>query len=183
MPKQHNSIEFLCFTTPDYSRVVKVDMAELHTIVQGYQRIVDPAFMSHQNTIIPESKALEIYNKFAKRKLKNFKNKKDCQIKLWNLFNKMAVKPEESDMSRSKVFKVDRSKPKPDPLCKVISARDPYDTSQKLTRTNKMPMASKNIERMKQYENIKTIQDVLDKGVLDIRAIKYDIKLGYVTKG
>jgi hypothetical protein len=54
MPKQHNSIEFLCFTTPDYSRVVKVDMAELHTIVQGYQRIGDPAFMSVQNTITPE---------------------------------------------------------------------------------------------------------------------------------
>src|SRR6056300_1197451 len=118
MPKQHKSIEFLCFTALDYSRVVKVDMAELHTIVQGYQRIGDPAFMSDQNTITPESKALEIYNKFAKRKLKNFKNKKDCQIKLWNLFNKMAVKPEESDMSRSKVFKVDRSKPKQDPLCK-----------------------------------------------------------------
>ena len=95
----------------------------------------------------------------------------------------MAVKPEESDMSRSKVFKVDRSKPKPDPLCKVISARDPYDTSQKLTRTDKVPMATKNKERMVQYEGIETIQDVLDKGVLDIRDIKYDIKLGYVKKG
>jgi len=35
---------------------------------------------------------------------------------------------------------------------------------------------------MKQYENIKTIQDVLDKGVLNINDIKYDIKLGYVKK-
>jgi len=43
-------------------------------------------------------------------------------------------------------------------------------------------MSSKNKERMKQYENIKTIQDVLDKGVLNINDIKYDIKLGYVKK-
>jgi hypothetical protein len=43
-------------------------------------------------------------------------------------------------------------------------------------------MSAKNKERMKQYKNIKTIQDVLDKGVLNINDIKYDIKLGYVKK-
>jgi len=180
MQKQHNSIEFLCFTTPDYSRVVKVDMTELHKIVQGHPRIGDPAFMSAKNCISPESKAIEAYNTFAKRKIKTFKNLKDCQTKLWNLFYKRAIKPEDIDMKRS--YKTQTDIPKPNNYCNEISARDPYDTSQKLTRTDKVPMSSKNKERMKQYENIKTIQDVLDKGVLNINDIKYDIKLGYVKK-
>jgi len=181
MQKQHNSIEFLCFTTPDYSRVVKVSMTELHKIVQGYQRIGDPEFMSDKNCILPESKALDVYNKFAKSKIKSFKNSKDCQVKLWNLFYKRAVKPKDIDMKRS--YKTQVEILKPNNYCNEVSARDPYDTSQKLTRTNKVPMSSKNKERMKQYENIKTIQDVLDKGVLNINDIKYDIKLGYVKKG
>ena len=181
MQKQHNSIEFLCFTAPDYSRVVKVSMTELHKIVQGYQRIGDPEFMSDKNCILPESKALDVYNKFAKSKIKSFKNSKDCQVKLWNLFYKRAVKPKDIDMKRS--YKTQVEIPKPNNYCNEVSARDPYDTSQKLTRTNKVPMSSKNKERMKQYENIKTIQDVLDKGVLNINDIKYDIKLGYVKKG
>ena len=83
-------------------------------------------------------------------------------------------------MKRS--YKTQTDIPKPNNYCNEISARDPYDTSQKLTRTDKVPMSSKNKERMKQYENIKTIQDVLDKGVLNINDIKYDIKLGYVKK-
>ena len=181
MQKQHNSIEFLCFTTPDYSRVVKVSMTELHKIVQGYQRIGDPEFMSDKNCILPESKALDVYNKFAKSKIKSFKNSKDCQVKLWNLFYKRAVKPKDIDMKRN--YKTQVEIPKPNNYCNEVSARDPYDTSQKLTRTNKVPMSSKNKERMKQYKNIKTIQDVLDKGVLNINDIKYDIKLGYVKKG
>ena len=181
MPKQHNSIEFLCFTTPDYSRVVKVHMKELHKIVQGYPRIGDPAFMSEQNCVTPESKALEVYNRFANRKLKSFKNLKDCQIKLWNLFTKMAIKPEEMDMKRNYQTSVEIRKP--NNYCNVVTARDPYDTSQKLTRTDKVPMSAKNKERMKQYEGIKNIQDVLDKGVLNLNDIKYDIKLGYVKKG
>ena len=83
-------------------------------------------------------------------------------------------------MKRS--YKTQIDIPKPNNYCNEISARDPYDTSQKLTRTDKVPMSSKNKERMKQYKNIKTIQDVLDKGVLNINDIKYDIKLGYVKK-
>ena len=43
-------------------------------------------------------------------------------------------------------------------------------------------MSAKNKERMKQYEKIKTIQDVLDKGILTLNDIKYDIKLGYIKK-
>jgi hypothetical protein len=35
---------------------------------------------------------------------------------------------------------------------------------------------------MKQYEKIKTIQDVLDKGILTLNDVKYDIKLGYIKK-
>jgi hypothetical protein len=43
-------------------------------------------------------------------------------------------------------------------------------------------MSVKNKERMKQYEKIKTIQDVLDKGILTLNDVKYDIKLGYIKK-
>ena len=180
MRKQHNSIEFLCFTAPEYSRVVKTEMHNLHTIQQGYQRIGDPAFMSSKNTIIPITKALEVYNKFSKRKLKEFKNEKDSQIKLWNLLYSLAIKPEEIDLKRS--YQTNKEIPKPNNYCKEVSARDPYDTSQKLLRTDKVPMSAKNKERMKQYEKIKTIQDVLDKGILTLNDIKYDIKLGYIKK-
>jgi len=91
-----------------------------------------------------------------------------------------AIEPEESDMRRSYQTKVDI--PKPNNYCNVVTARDPYDTSQKLKRTDKVPMSAKNKERMEQYIGIKTIQDVLDKGVLNLNDIKYDIKLGYVKK-
>ena len=46
-------------------------------------------------------------------------------------------------------------------------------------------MSKKNIERLKQYVfkgKTPTIQNVLDKGVLTLNDIKYDIKLGYVKK-
>ena len=177
MPKQHNDIEFICFTTPDYSRVVKVQMSQLHTIRQGYPSLGDPVRMAPS---IPVRRAVELYNLHVKRKVKSFTDAKEAQQKLWNVLYKKAVKPEEQDLKRQ--YKTVKDIPKPNTYCKVVSPRDPYDTSQKLTRTDKMPMATKNIERMKEYENIETIQDVLDKGVLSINDIKYDIKLGYVTK-
>tara|TARA_R100000742_G_C4272174_1_gene91284 strand:+ start:668 stop:1213 length:546 start_codon:yes stop_codon:yes gene_type:complete len=178
MQKQHNTIEFLCFTAPEYSRVVKVEMQDLHKIEQGYQRIGDPVFMSSKNTITPITKALEVYNKFSKRKLKEFKNEKDSQVKLWNLLYKLAIKPEEMDLKRS--YQTTKEITKPNNYCNEVSARDPYDTSQEIRRTDKMPMSTKNKERMKQYNKIKTIQDVLDQGILEINDIKYDIKLGYI---
>ena len=182
MQKQPSEYNFLCLTTPDYQRVVKVDMSKLNDI-KNCPRIGDPDLFSELHTIPKPDAAVEIYNLHANKKVTHFKNRKDSQRKLWSVLINKAVEPEEIDMSRSKVFKFDNTKPKPDPLCKVISARDPYDTSQKLTRTDKVPMATKNKERMVQYEGVETIQDVLDKGVLDIRDIKYDIKLGYVKKG
>lgn len=181
MQKQHNEIEFLIFTAPDFRRVVKIRMQDSYKILGGYHRIGDPKFMSHLSSIRPLEKALEVYNYYSRTKLKEFKDDKDAQVKLWNLFYKKAIEPEDIDMLPKYRTKVDI--PKPNNFCKEVSARDPYDTSQKLTRTDKMPLSSKNKERMKQYENIKTIQDVLDKGVLNINDIKYDIKLGYVKKG
>jgi len=178
MLKQHNDIEFICFTTPDYSRVVKVYMSQLHTIRQGFPSVGDPVRMAPS---IPVKKAVELYNLHAKRKVKSFTDAKEAQQKLWNVLNKIAVQPEEQDMKRQYQTTIDI--PKPNNYCNVVSARDPYDTSQKLKRTDKVPMSAKNKERMKQYENIKTIQDVLDKGVLNLNDIKYDIKLGYVKKG
>ena len=178
MQKQHNDIEFICFTAPEYSRAVKVYMSQLHTIKQGYPSLGDPVRMAPS---IPVKQAVEIYNKFAKRKVKSFVDAKEAQQRLWNVLYKVAVKPEEQDMKRQYQTNVDI--PKPNNYCNVVSARDPYDTSQKLKRTDKVPMSAKNKERMKQYEDIKTIQDVLNKGILNLNDIKYDIKLGYVKKG
>ena len=93
---------------------------------------------------------------------------------------KKAIPFTEEDMKRNYRTQVDI--PKPNNYCKEVSARDPYDTSQKLIRTDKMPMSAKNKERMKQYNKIKTIKDVLNKGVLTLNDIKYDIKLGYIKK-
>lgn len=180
MHKQHNEYYFLCLTTPDYQRVVKVKMKDLNKVV-NCPRIGDPDIFSEMNSIPKEDAAVDIYNLHAKRKVKKFRDRKDSQRKLWKLLIEKAVEPEESDMRRSYQTKVDI--PKPNNYCNVVTARDPYDTSQKLKRTDKVPMSAKNKERMEQYIGIKTIQDVLDKGVLNLNDIKYDIKLGYVKKG
>ena len=85
-----------------------------------------------------------------------------------------------SDITPLGVDKIDI--PKPNNYCKTVRGRDPYDTSQLLTRTDKMPMSQNNKDRLKKYEGKPTIQEVLDKGILNLNDIKYDIKLGYITK-
>ena len=43
-------------------------------------------------------------------------------------------------------------------------------------------MSQNNKDRLKNYEGEPTIQEVLDKTRLTLNDIKYDIKLGYITR-
>ena len=174
---QGYDIHFVYFK-PDFpSRVLKFPMTKMHTIQQGGVYIGDPKYMSPSLAL---SQAERWYEVFTGKK-KKFTDPKTAQISLYKLLHKQAIEPEEADLKRNYQTKVDI--PKPNNYCNVVSARDPYDTSQKLTRTDKVPMSAKNKERMKQYKGVKNIQEVLDKGVLNLNDIKYDIKLGYVKKG
>jgi|TARA_R110002020_G_scaffold202084_7_gene405090 hypothetical protein len=178
----YNNINFLCFTNEEKTRVIKVKMSELHKVINYYGCFGDPDFMSPLADVLREDKAVKIYNLYSKKKIKGFKNKKETQIKLWNLLSKHISKLEDQDLKMKYRKPIDLPISKPNTYCKVASPRDPFDTNQKIMRTKKVPIATKNIERMKHYEDVKTVQDVLDKGVLTDRNIKYDIKLGYVKK-
>ena len=73
--------------------------------------------------------------------------------------------------------------PKPNNYCKTVRGRDPYDTTQILIRTDKVPMSQNNKDRLLNYKGRPSIQKVLDKNILTLNDIKYDIKLGYITRG
>tara|TARA_S200002703_G_scaffold151151_1_gene150179 strand:+ start:510 stop:1055 length:546 start_codon:yes stop_codon:yes gene_type:complete len=173
-----NEVSFVYFL-PDYpSRVVKFYMSEMHKVRGGGIAIGDPDIMAPALPIQQAEKWYEIHT----GKKKTFKDVKTGQKTLYNVLMKKAVKMEEEDMSNKyrQVPKIDI--PKPNNYCKTVRGRDPYDTSQILTRTDKMPMSQNNKDRLKKYEGKPTIQDVLDKGILNLNDIKYDIKLGYITK-
>ena len=170
-------IYFVYFRPDSPSRVVKFAMTDMHKIEQGGIYMGDPMKMSPALGI---PQAEKWYEFFTGRK-KKFDTPKCGQFALYKLLMKKAIPFTEEDMKKS--YRTQVEIPKPNNYCNVVTARDPYDTSQKLTRTDKVPMSAKNKERMKQYEGIKNIQDVLDKGVLNLNDIKYDIKLGYVKKG
>ena len=170
-------IYFVYFKPDSPSRVVKFAMTDLHKIKQGGIYMGDPMKMSPALGI-PQA---EKWYEFFTGKKKKFDTPKCGQFALYKVLMKKAVPFTEEDMKKS--YRTQVEIPKPNNYCNVVTARDPYDTSQKLTRTDKVPMSAKNKERMKQYEGVKNIQDVLDKGVLNLNDIKYDIKLGYVKKG
>jgi len=170
-------IYFVYFKPDSPSRVVKFAMTDMHKIKQGGIYMGDPMKMSPALGI---PQAEKWYEFFTGRK-KKFDTPKCGQFALYKVLMKKAVPFTEEDMKKS--YRTQVEIPKPNNYCNVVTARDPYDTSQKLTRTDKVPMSAKNKERMKQYEGIKNIQDVLNKGVLNLNDIKYDIKLGYVKKG
>jgi len=170
-------IYFVYFKPDSPSRVVKFAMTDMHKIKQGGIYMGDPMKMSPALGI-PQA---EKWYEFFTGKKKKFDTPKCGQFALYKVLMKKAVPFTEEDMKKS--YRTQVEIPKPNNYCNVVTARDPYDTSQKLTRTDKVPMSAKNKERLKQYEGIKNIQDVLDKGVLNLNDIKYDIKLGYVKKG
>jgi len=170
-------IYFVYFKPDSPSRVVKFAMTDMHKIKQGGIYMGDPMKMSPALGI-PQA---EKWYEFFTGKKKKFDTPKCGQFALYKVLMKKAVPFTEEDMKKS--YRTQVEIPKPNNYCNVVTARDPYDTSQKLTRTDKVPMSAKNKERMKQYEGIKNIQDVLNKGVLNLNDIKYDIKLGYVKKG
>lgn len=171
-------INFVYFL-PDYpSRVVKFYMTEMHKIKGGGVWIGDPTIMAPSLGITQAERWYEVHT----GKRKKFKTDKCGQLDLYKVLMKKAVPYTEDDMKNIyKTEKVDI--PKPNNYCKTVRGRDPYDTSQILTRTDKVPMSQKNKERLKNYKGKPTIQKVLDKGVLTLNDIKYDIKLGYITKG
>jgi hypothetical protein len=169
-------IYFVYFRPDSPSRVVKFAMTDMHKIEQGGIYMGDPMKMSPALGI---PQAEKWYEFFTGRK-KKFDTPKCGQFALYKLLMKKAIPFTEEDMKKS--YRTQVEIPKPNNYCKEVSARDPYDTSQKLLRTDKVPMSAKNKERMKQYEKMKTIQDVLDKGILTLNDIKYDIKLGYIKK-
>ena len=172
------SINFVYFL-PDFpSRVVKFNMTEMHKINGGGIYIGDPMLMSPPLSV---ERAEHWYKVHTGRK-KKFDTPKCGQFDLYKVLMKKAVPYTEEDMKNLyKNHKVDI--PKPNNYCKTVRGRDPYDTNQILTRTDKEPMSQKNIQRLKSYKGKPTIQKVLDKGVLTLNDIKYDIKLGYITKG
>jgi hypothetical protein len=170
-------IYFVYFKPDSPSRVVKFAMTDMHKIEQGGIYMGDPMKMSPALGI-PQA---EKWYEFFTGKKKKFDTPKCGQFALYKVLMKKAIPFTEEDMKKS--YRTQVEIPKPNNYCNVVTARDPYDTSQKLTRTDKVPMSAKNKKRMKQYEGIKNIQDVLDKGVLNLNDIKYDIKLGYVKKG
>jgi len=170
-------IYFVYFKPDSPSRVVKFAMTDMHKIKQGGIYMGDPMKMSPALGI-PQA---EKWYEFFTGKKKKFDTPKCGQFALYKVLMKKAIPFTEEDMKKS--YRTQVEIPKPNNYCNVVTARDPYDTSQKLTRTDKVPMSAKNKERMKQYEGIKNIQDVLNKGVLNLNDIKYDIKLGYVKKG
>ena len=170
-------IYFVYFKPDSPSRVVKFAMTDMHKIKQGGIYMGDPMKMSPALGI-PQA---EKWYEFFTGKKKKFDTPKCGQFALYKVLMKKAVPFTEEDMKKS--YRTQVEIPKPNNYCNVVTARDPYDTSQKLTRTDKVPMSAKNKERLKQYEGIENIQDVLDKGVLNLNDIKYDIKLGYVKKG
>ena len=170
-------IYFVYFKPDSPSRVVKFAMTDMHKIKQGGIYMGDPMKMSPALGI-PQA---EKWYEFFTGKKKKFDTPKCGQFALYKVLMKKAIPFTEEDMKKS--YRTQVEIPKPNNYCNVVTARDPYDTSQKLTRTDKVPMSAKNKERLKQYEGIENIQDVLDKGVLNLNDIKYDIKLGYVKKG
>jgi len=151
-------------------------MTDMHKVEQGGVYIGDPMKMSPSLGIPQAERWYEVHT----GKKKKFDTPKCGQFDLYKILMKKAVPFTEEDMKRN--YRTQVEIPKPNNYCKEVSARDPYDTSQKLIRTDKMPMSAKNKERMKQYNKIKTIKDVLNKGVLTLNDIKYDIKLGYIKK-
>ena len=172
------SVTFVYFLPDNPSRVVKFDMSEMHKVRGGGIAIGDPDIMAPALPI----KEAERWYKVHTGKNKTFKDMKTGQKSLYSVLMKKAVDMQEEDMSNKyrQVPKVDI--PKPNNYCKTVRGRDPYDTSQILTRTDKMPMSQNNKDRLKKYEGSPTIQEVLDKGILNLNDIKYDIKLGYITK-
>jgi len=153
-------------------------MTDMHKIKGGGIYIGDPIKMAPSLSVFQAERWYEAHT----GKKKKFKTAKCGQLDLYKLLMKKAVAYTEEDMKNIyKTEKVDI--PKPNNYCKTVRGRDPYDTSQILTRTDKVPMSPKNKDRLKHYEGKPTIQKVLDKGVLTLNDIKYDIKLGYITKG
>ena len=169
-------INFVYFRPDSPSRVVKFNMTDMHKVQQGGIYIGDPMKMS-PSLGTPQA---ELWYEVHTGRKKKFDTPKCGQFDLYKILLKKAIPFTEEDMKKS--YRTQVEIPKPNNYCKEVSARDPYDTSQELLRTDKMPMSAKNKERMKQYEKIKTIQDVLDKGILTLNDIKYDIKLGYIKK-
>lgn len=168
---------YFVYFKPDFpSRVLKFSMTDMHKVEQGGVYIGDPMKMSPSLGIHQAERWYEVHT----GKKKKFDTPKCGQFDLYKVLMKKAIPFTEEDMKRNYRTQVDI--PKPNNYCNEVSARDPYDTSQKLIRTDKMPMSAKNKERMKQYNKIKTIKDVLNKGVLTLNDIKYDIKLGYIKK-
>ena len=173
-----SGITFVYFL-PDYpSRVVKFDMSEMHKVKGGGIAIGDPDVMA---PALPVHEAEKWY-KAHTGKTKKFEDIKTGQKTLYKILMKKAVDMEEEDMSNRyrQTPKIDI--PKPNNYCKTVRGRDPYDTSQTLIRTDKMPMSQNNKDRLKNYEGEPTIQEVLDKTRLTLNDIKYDIKLGYITR-
>ena len=174
------NINFVYFLPDSPSRVVKFDMTEMHKVKGGGVYIGDPMKMSPSLGIVQAERWYKEYTGKAKK----FDTAKCGQFALYKVLMKKAKPITEDDMKNLyKTKSVDIAKP--NTYCKVVSARDPYDTSQLVSRTDKTPMSKKNIERLKQYVfkgKTPTIQNVLDKGVLTLNDIKYDLKLGYVKK-
>jgi len=169
---------YFVYFFPDLpSRVIKFDMTEMHKIAGGGIYIGDPMKMA-PSLGIPQA---ERWYKEHTGKTKKFKTAKCGQIALYKVLNKKAKTLTEEDMKNLyKNHKVDI--PKPNNYCKTVRGRDPYDTTQILKRTDKVPMSQNNKNRLLSYKGNPSIQKVLDKGVLTLNDIKYDIKLGYITK-
>ena len=172
------SVTFVYFLPDNPSRVVKFDMSEMHKVRGGGIAIGDPDIMAPALPI----KEAERWYKVHTGKNKTFKDMKTGQKSLYSVLMKKAVDMQEEDMSNKyrQVPKIDL--PKPNNYCKTVRGRDPYDTSQILTRTDKMPMSQNNKDRLKKYEGSPTIQEVLEKKKKSLNEIKNEIKLGYITK-
>ena len=173
-----SGVTFVYFL-PDFpSRVVKFDMSEMHKVKGGGIAIGDPDIMAPALPIKEAERWYEVHT----GKKKTFKDIKVGQKTLYKILMNKAIDMEEQDMSKNYRQTPESNIPKPNNYCKTVRGRDPYDTSQILTRTDKMPMSQNNKDRLKKYGGTPTIQEVLDKGILNLNDIKYDIKLGYITK-
>jgi len=171
------STHFVYFLPDLPSRVMKFNMTEMHKVKGGGIYIGDPMKMS-PSLGIPQA---ERWYKEYTGKAKKFDTAKCGQFALYKVLMKKAKHITEDDMKNLyKNHKVDI--PKPNNYCTTVRGRDPYDTTQILIRTDKVPMSQKNKKRLLSYIGKPSIQKVLDRGVLTLNDIKYDIKLGYITK-
>ena len=170
---------YFVYFLPDLpSQVLKFDMTEMHKVKGGGIYIGDPMKMSPSLAI----HQAERWYKEHTGKNKKFKTAKCGQIALYKILSKKAKPLTEKDMKNLyKNHKVDI--PKPNNYCKTVRGRDPYDTTQILIRTDKVPMSQNNKDRLLNYKGRPSIQKVLDKNILTLNDIKYDIKLGYITRG